>query len=98
VICVGDVKGSTFGTPGTPTVLPLICPKSVGSPTMNKDSSLSQHGELTASRTGGTDQLNAHSKLRIQILNLANSAEKVHYKLVVSISILDYAANHKHVK
>ena len=52
-------------------------PKSVGSQTMNEDSSRSQHGELTASRTGGTDQLNAHSELRIQILVRANSAEKV---------------------
>ena len=52
-------------------------PKSVGSQTMNEDSSRSQHGELTASRTGGTDQLNAHSELRIQILVQANSAEKV---------------------
>ena len=43
-----------------------VAPKSVGSQTMNEDSSRSQHGELTASRTrtGGTDQLNAHSELR----------------------------------
>ena len=50
-------------------------PKSVGSQTMNEDSSRSQHGELTASRTGGIDQLNAHSELRIQILVRANSAK-----------------------
>ncbi len=54
-----------------------VAPKSVGSQTMNEDSGRSQHGELTASRTGGTDQLNAHSELRIQILVRANSAEKV---------------------
>ncbi len=56
-----------------------VAPKSVGSQTMNGDSSRSesQHGELTASRTGGTDQLNAHFELRIQILVRANSAEKV---------------------
>ena len=53
-----------------------VAPKSVGSQTMNEDSSRSQHGELTASRTGGTDQLNAHSELRIQILVRANSTEK----------------------
>ena len=53
-----------------------VAPKSVGSQTMN-DSSRSQHGELTASRTGGTDQLKAHSELRIQMLVRANFAEKV---------------------
>ncbi len=42
-----------------------VAPKSVGSQAMNDDSSRSQHGELTAFRTGGTDQFNAHSKLRI---------------------------------
>jgi hypothetical protein len=54
-----------------------VARKSVGSQTMNEDSSRSQHRELTASRTGGTDQPNAHSELRIQILVRANSAEKV---------------------
>ncbi len=54
-----------------------VAPKSVGSQTMKQDSSRSQHGELTASRTGVTDQLNAHSGLRIQILVRANSAKKV---------------------
>ncbi len=44
---------------------------------MNEDSSRSQHGEFTASLTGGTDQLNAYSELRIQIFLRANSAEKV---------------------
>jgi hypothetical protein len=44
---------------------------------MSEDSSRSQHGELTASRTGGTDQLNDLSELHIQILVRADSAEKV---------------------
>jgi hypothetical protein len=44
---------------------------------MNGDSSHFQHGELTASLTGGTDQLNAQSELRIQILVQANSTKKV---------------------
>ena len=72
-------------------------PKSVGSQTMNEDSSRSQHGELTASRTGGTDQLNAHSEQRIQILVRANSTEKAPdtQRIPVSIIILDDAANHK---
>ena len=78
MICVGDVKGSTFGSWNSWGNY-CVAPKSVGSQTMKEDSSRSQHGELTASRTGGTDQLNAHSELRIQILvqaKLANSTEK----------------------
>ncbi len=56
-----------------------IAPKSVGSQTMNEDSSRSKHGELKAFRTGRTDQLNANRdpELRIQIPVGANSTEKV---------------------
>ncbi len=36
-----------------------VAPKSIGSQTMNKVSSHSQHVELTSSWTGGTDQFNA---------------------------------------
>jgi hypothetical protein len=74
-----------------------VAPKSVGSQTMNEDCSRSQHGELTASRTGGTDQFNVHSELHFQILVRPNYAEKVqiHNELAVSIIILDDAANHK---
>jgi hypothetical protein len=64
-----------------------VAPESVGSQTMNGDSSRSQHGELTASRTGGTDQPKAHSELRIQIPVRANSQRKsqIHNEVPVSI-------------
>jgi hypothetical protein len=81
VIFVGDVKGSTYGTPGATTALPLnqqgLTVTFSDHERRVEDSSRSQHGELAASRTGGTHQLNAHSELRIQILVRANSAEKV---------------------
>ena len=75
-----------------------VAPKSVGSQTMNEDSSRSQHGELTASWTGGPAEGLTNSTLtpnyasRFLFRRIPPRKSQIHNELAVSIIILDDAS------
>jgi hypothetical protein len=79
MICVGAMKGLTFGTPVVSTVFPLNQTLiSRISDHRRRPQSLPARGTHKASLIRGTYKLNAHLELvRIQILNPANSPREI---------------------